>query len=334
MIGRIALKELLHSVLTIRFAITVLVCCLLMPISVGVLSNDYLSEKADFEGRQELEALRQGGKGQMVKVFRPVPQLMALFRGTGAYSVNGIELNDEPWNRQLSSTVQSPTEAVFPTVDLTFILGFVLSAMAVILSFDSLSGEKAYATLRLVMANRLPRSSLVIGKWIGLSVALLIPFLLGIIISLLVFILITGIGFEIEAWSALGLSIAVATVYLSLFILLGITVSAFTRTPTQSIFIGLGLWGVLTLLVPQLAVAAAGSIFPTPTIQELEKNMRLATNEYQRKIRATNMELVETARKAGWEYERVRQKRREHDSSSTVLSDIKSSDPVLSITYE
>jgi hypothetical protein len=58
MIRKIAFKELLTSVLTLRFAIIVLVCCLLVPISVTVLSNDYLAEKADYESRMSTSSDR------------------------------------------------------------------------------------------------------------------------------------------------------------------------------------------------------------------------------------------------------------------------------------
>jgi len=313
MISRIAFKELLSSILTIRFVIIVLVCCLLVPISVTVLSNDYLAEKQDYEGRIELEAEREGGKTQEVNVFRPVPRLMALFRGVSVNGVNGIKLQDDPWNEPKSSTVQSPTEAVFPTVDLTFIIGIVLSILALILSFDSISGEKAGATLRLLMANGVPRAAVVIGKWLGLTLTLLLPFLLGMVISILIFILITGVGFGTDIWFALSIGLVVSIIYISLFILLGITVSAFTKIPNQSIFAGLGIWGLLTILLPQISVAVADSLVPVPTVKELEKNMRLANNEYLLSTREANIALTERAKREGWDWPRLRQARRNHE---------------------
>jgi ABC-type transport system involved in multi-copper enzyme maturation permease subunit len=238
---------------------------------------------------------------------------MALFRGVSANAVNGIQLNDSPWNLQISSTIQSPTEAVFPTVDLTFIIGFVLSALAVVLSFDALSGEKAAATLRLLMANGVPRSSIVLGKWLGLTIALLLPFLLGMVVGLIIFIIITGVGFTAATWFSLGLCMLAAVLFLSAYVLLGIAVSAFTSTPTQSIFLGLGIWGLLTILLPQIAVAASDSLAPVPSIKELEKNMRLVTNEYHQETRERNMAIVAQAKQEGWGYQQARQKRRDHE---------------------
>jgi ABC-type transport system involved in multi-copper enzyme maturation permease subunit len=313
MIRKIAFKELLTSVLTLRFVIIVLVCCLLVPISVTVLSNDYLSEKTDYDSRVAMEAAREGGHWGRVDVFRPVPQLMALFRGVSVNAVNGIQLHDEPWNQPMSSTVQSPTEAVYPTVDLTFIIGFVMSALAVILAFDSISGEKAAATLRLMMANRVPRSSIVIGKWLGLTIALLLPFLLGIVISLIIFIIMTGAGFTADTWLSLALTVLASVLFLSAYVLLGTVVSAFTSTPTHSIFLGLGVWGLLTILLPQMAVAAADSLVPVPSVKEVEKNIRMATNEYHQATRDANLALAAQAKQEGWEYSVVRQKRRDHE---------------------
>ena len=313
MIAKIAFKEMLTSMLTLRFAIIVLVCCLLVPISVTVLSSDYLAEQSDYEGRIELEAERGGGQNSQVKVFRQVPQLMALFRGVAVNSVNGLELNDGPWFRHLSSAVQSPTEAVFPTVDLTFIIGFVLSALAMILTFDGISGEKAGATLRLLMANGVPRSSVFIGKWIGLTVTIVIPFILGMIISLITFFAITGTAFGTDVWLALILCMFASLLYLSVFVLLGLAVSAFTATPAQSIFVALGVWGLLTILLPQIAVAAADGLDPVPAVKSVEKNMRIANNEHLLAVRNENKAMTEVAIAEGWEFDRVRQERRNNE---------------------
>ena len=313
MTGTIAIKELLTSIRTIRFVVTILVCCLLIPVSVLVLSSDYLTEKGDYEGRVKLEQDRETGRSQEIKVFRPTPQLMPLFRGVSVRSINSISLNDDPWNSPVASATQSPTESVFPTVDLTFIIGIVLSILALILSFDSLSGEKTGATLRLVLANRLPRSSIVIGKWIGLTVTLLIPFLLGLIISFLIYILLTGVSFATYEWLSLAVCLGAAVVYISLFTLIGLTVSAFTGNPTHSIFIGLAVWGILTVLLPQISIATANELQPIAAPKEIEKNMRYAHNEYLNAVRDTNRDLVEQAKNEHWEYQKLRQKRRDHE---------------------
>ena len=302
MIGQIAGKELLNTFKTVRFLIVILICCLLTPISVWVLSSDYLKEVQDYQGRVELEQRRETGKDFLINVYRPVPQLSALFRGTSGDSVNSISLRGMVgWNMPTAAATQSITHAIFPTVDLTFIIGIVLSALAVMLSFDSVSGEKSDATLRLMVSNPVQRSSVILGKWLGLVLTLWIPFLVGMIISLLIFFGVTGIELSPDNWAALGLAITTCLIYLALFVLMGIVVSATTTRRTVSIFASLALWGALVILLPQIANAVSDIIEPVPSSQEIEKNIRLAYNNFANTIRKENREISEKAIQEKWE---------------------------------
>ena len=302
MIRQIAGKELLTTLKTVRFLIVVLICCLLTPISVWVLSSDYLKEVEDYQGRVDLEERRETGKDFAISVNKPVPQLSALFRGTIGDSVNSISLRAlVGWNMPVAAATQSVTHAIFPTVDLTFIIGVVLSALAVMLSFDAVSGEKADATLRLMMSNPVQRSSVILGKWLGLVLTLWLPFVVGIIISLLIFIGVTGIDLSSDNMTALALAIATCLVFLALFVLIGIVVSALTKRRTVSIFAGLALWGLLVILLPQIANAVSDVIAPIPTSQEIEKNIRLAYNDFANASRKENMETSEKALRENWD---------------------------------
>ncbi len=300
MIGTIAIKELLFSIKTVRFIVTVLICCLLIPISVWVLSNDYLRDEEDYRDRLALEERRETGKNFLISVNRPIPPLSPLFRGVCPESANSIELKHAvAWNYPVAAATQSVTHDIFPTVDLTFIIGVVVSALALMISFDSISGEKANATLRLMMSNAIPRSKIVIGKWVGLAGALLLPFLVGMLISLLIFFSITGLNLSGDNWLALSLALMVSIIYLILFILIGIVISALTSNPSVSIFLCLGAWGLLTIILPQTAIAVSDVLGPLPTPQQIERDIRVNYNNFANGLRESNRELIEEARREG-----------------------------------
>ena len=319
MIRRMAAKEFLNSINSLRFVVVTLICCLLMPMSVWVLSSDYLREVEDYQSRVSLEEKRQAGKENSIGVSRPVPQLSALFRGISLDAVNAVDLKFQlGWNQPHAVATQSDTHAVFPSVDLTFIISFILSAMALVLSFDAISGEKVAATLRLVMAGSVPRNSLVIGKWVGLSATIFIPFVMGIVISLLLFINITGVNITWTNWVSLFMALLSILVFLSTFLLLGITISASTSSPAKSIYICLAVWGVLTMLIPQMALSASEWINPVPTAQEKEKNIRMAHNEFCDKVRNDNIALSNRALREGWSDSRVSRAHRANEINLAV----------------
>lgn len=312
MTGLVAKKEILVSLTSVRFIITVIVCCLLMPLSTWVLSNDYIEDQRDHQARVELENRRTEGKNMATVVSRPVPPLSSLFRGVNTQAVNSINLKYYVgWNMPKSVGRQSITSAIFPTVDITFIVGVVLSALALMLSFDAVSGEKAQATLRLMMSNSVPRSSIILGKWVGLSTVVLIPFSLGVVLSLLVYFFITGVSLNGAEAIALVIALLVTAIYLALFVLIGITVSALTKNPALSILVSLGIWGVIVFILPQLSNAVASGINPIRSPQVIERDIRVAYNEMANAMRDKNIEITEKAKRESlpyeeWNPERVR----------------------------
>ena len=309
MIFRFAVKEILTSMKTVRFVVAMMVCCVLLPMSVWVLSTDYLHEVEDYQSRVGLEDRREAGKNYQIGVNRPVPPLSPLFRGVVSESANTIELRYMiAWNRPVASAVQSPTHDIFPTVDLTFIIGMVLSAMALIFSYDAVSGEKDKATLRLVMSNSIPRYQVVLGKWLGLSAVLLIPLLAGLLLSLMIFFSISGVSFSGDDALALTLALVVSVIYLSLFTLLGITVSTLTRNPSVSIVICLGVWGFITIILPQAAIALSDSMVEIPAPQKIERDLRIAYNEYATAMQQNNYRIIDEAVARGEGFEQFRQR--------------------------
>ena len=65
-------------------------------------------------------------------------------------------------------------------MDWAFIIGYVLSLIALLFTFDSVSGEREQGTLRLMLANSIPRHTVLIGKFLGALISITIPFLLAV----------------------------------------------------------------------------------------------------------------------------------------------------------
>jgi len=307
MIIRMMSKEFLQSITTLRFLTLVLICCLLLPASISVLSNNYLNEMEDYQGRRSsTERAQNDPEAYSLTVNRPFPQLSALFNGVSLKAVNSIELRTAGrWNRPISAATPSITADLFPAVDLTFIAGVVLSLMALMISFDAVSGEKVKGTLKLLLSNSVSRASIVLGKWLGLTLVILFPLSVGLIISLLLFFGITGVALSGGNWIALGLQFGAIFLFVGLFTAIGITISAFTSTPTRSIFVCLIAWGLLAFIIPQVSLAAADAAAPLPVVQQVERTLRNYFTEFTREIHEFSKAQYTRGRAEGWEFERV-----------------------------
>ena len=82
-----------------------------------------------------------------------------------------------------------------------YIVRIVLSLVAVLLTYDAISGEREQGTLKLILSNGVPRSTILLSKCIGGYVTLILPFLVPVLIALLILTMSESISFTGEDWS-------------------------------------------------------------------------------------------------------------------------------------
>ena len=163
-------------------------------------------------------------------------------------------------------------------VDWSFIIGYVLSLIALLFTFDSISGERECGTLRLILANAIPRHTVLIGKFLGALISLSIPFTLAVLMNLLVISTSSNVHLGAEAWGRLGIISFIALLYTCLFLALGLLVSARVQRSAVSLVILLLVWVSLVVFMPSTLAAIAGdSASPRATHGLYERSWQLHT---------------------------------------------------------
>ena len=161
-------------------------------------------------------------------------------------------------------------------VDWGFIIGYVLSLVALLFAYDSISGERERGTLRLTLANAIPRHTVLIGKFLGAFISVSIPFILGVLVNLLVISTSSDVHLNVEAWGRLGIILFVAVLYTCLFLALGMLVSARVQRSAVSLVILLLVWVVFVVFMPSTLVSIAGRFTPSgPTYDLWERSSQL-----------------------------------------------------------
>ncbi len=144
-------------------------------------------------------------------------------------------------------------------VDWTFIIGYILSLIALIFTFDAISGEREHGTLRLMLANSIPRRTVLIGKFLGALISTTIPFMLAVLVNLLILSTASAVHLNIQAWGRLGIIFCIALLYTCLFLALGLLVSARVQQSAVSLLILLLTWVTFVVFMPStLASLASG----------------------------------------------------------------------------
>ena len=80
----------------------------------------------------------------------------------------------------------NPFLAMFLTIDVVFIFKIVLSALAILFAYNTISGEREDGTLKLVLSNSIPRDTIVFGKYLGGMLSLFPIVLMSLIVALII----------------------------------------------------------------------------------------------------------------------------------------------------
>lgn len=272
MIGTIVRKEIAANLLSYKFFIVILLAAVLIFTSLFVMGRDFRARQADYQ-------LIRPKPGQPIAVLPPNP-LSVFAQGMEDSMTRSFEVGPVGIEARTGRSGGNPVFAFFPAPDFVYIVRVVLSLVALLFGFDLVSREREAGTLKLMLANALPRSTLMAGKWLGSFLSLAVPFLLVSLIG----IALLGLSptFRLDGGQALRLAFLLAwsLAYAALFLSLGLLVSALVRRSSSSLVVLLLVWALLVFVLPNLGTLAARQLVDVPSVKALsEKRDQVWTRE-------------------------------------------------------
>ena len=278
--GMVVRKQLLESFGSARFMVAVLLC---MTVGVGatvIRTQAYQSSLAIYRlNRIQHGAEAKSYKGPYRLTYSGVsldkrPVLLGIFYGglepTRPMTVR-ITANRDPQTVDQHEQA-NPIAELFQAVDLMWFTMVVMSLLALVFSYDLVSGEKETGTLRLTFSHPMPRSQLLLGKWVGGYLSLGLPFILTALCSLGV--VAFALGSEVGSGDLAGYALLMLSglLYTGAFFSIGLFVSSRTHRSFTSITVLVAVWAGATLAVPHLSPYVARLLVRLPTIQEVERD--------------------------------------------------------------
>jgi len=230
-------KEIAQTVLDLRFVIATVLCVLPIPLGMYVRRKDYERRLATYQTEHQTYRQRHGTPATPVSAyveaqgFRPPPILSVFASGVAPFMPDKVITSYMGLFRTVKGpSAENPESVLFGKPDLLFNVTFIVSLAALILSFNSISGEKEMGTLRLLIANSIPRSRILLSKLVGNYVALSIPFIVSVLISLLILEASPDVSIaSSHVWPALLVIVVVTLVFLLGMVSLGICISTLTH---------------------------------------------------------------------------------------------------------
>lgn len=263
-----------------RTAWTMLVTLLVISICAAFVSNAEVSRRAEERLTQQAEAdaIFQAQPDRhphrMVHyghyVYRTASPLAVIDSGIDSMVGTSVFLEG---HRQNSATFAAAREtgllARFGSFSPAFTLQTLVPLLLIICGFATVTREKENKTLYQLIGQGVSNNSLVFGKALALWMVALLALLPLLVLGLAA----TGdeeFGFRQSLFS-MGLGYLS---YLSVWVLLIVSISAILRTSAQALSVLLGLWIVTVVLMPRIAGAYASTVVPSPS--QIETNLRLA----------------------------------------------------------
>lgn len=264
MLKTLVLKEILNNLLNLRFALAYFLCTFLLVGSVSIMLSDYLAWKDVHDANRRVYDRQYTDIGHVWQymwhnkvVLRP-PALTRVFALGGEKDADQRAAVAPEFPPYLYGDFKrNPLTNLFPSVDMVFIVGVIISLLIFVLSYDSIAGEREEGTLKVLLAGPVPRDLIVLAKWLGGFASLVIPLITGWIVVALVLAFSGHLSAGIDVWLRIAALFVVTVLYVAVVFSLSLMVSLLFKSSATAILALLMVWVVLIVAVPAASTSIA-----------------------------------------------------------------------------
>lgn len=281
MLGLLTMKEFLAHFKSLRFQISFLLIVGIMTFSGLMFSIKYRQELEDFSQNriENSDLLSEHAENLSTVAFSrqqvytaPSP-LELLAEGRRKLLPNSFKVNVFTLSYPEQKTRANYLLSRFNDLDWSFIIVYFLSFLALLLTYDAISGEREDGTLRLLMSYSVGRDKVLLAKFLGAFLIIIIPLALGILVDILILMVSGSVAFELSHWAKLLCVIGVSVVFLSLFLFIGLLVSTRSAHSVVSMISLLLIWTVLVIIIPSTGKIFATKFYRIPSRAIVDKEI-------------------------------------------------------------
>jgi ABC-type transport system involved in multi-copper enzyme maturation permease subunit len=287
-IWRIAKKDFLVNLMTFKFAVGTILCVVLMAVFTSILLKDY-QQRLDNYNQAVADDAAELRKARVYKNVRPIvyrpPEILSIFsEGFEKRFGNAvrIELDNVP-EIESKHAEKNPLLVIFPTLDISLVFGIVLSILALLIAYDTVSGERERETLKLMLSGTATRHQVLTGKLVAGLTTLAIPVTMAFIVAALILCLSPHVNLRGSDWAALTMMYIVLLICISALYNIGLLCSCLTKRSTTSLMFALLSWIILVMLIPNISVSLAREFCVPEPPEKREGQVAALEAEFDRK---------------------------------------------------
>lgn len=289
MFWTITKKELLSNILTFRFIIGTLLLLVLVMLFTFILLDEYsqsLEEYSKLLSKNE-ESMSKTMTYQNLKPFiHRSPEVLTIFsKGIDDNVAKSVQISIEeiPF---LKSTARSrnPLLSVFAVLDVALIFKLIISILAFLFAYDAISGEKESGTLRMILANSIPKHQLVLGKFMGGMSALAIPIALGFVITSLIVEFSPITNLSGNEWGRIFFMFISSLLLVGVLFSIGLLASSLTKRSAITLMFLLFVWITFLLILPNTSSYLAIRLKPTESLRKINSQIQIIEENLRKEI--------------------------------------------------
>ncbi len=271
MFGTMIKKEIVSTILDLRFIIASLLFLVLIPLGMYVSRKGYEQRLANYQLEHQMYRQKYG-KDVFYEVevqgFRP-PAVQSIFASGLDHCIPDKVITTRSGIFRTAKDVRGDSPAlIFGRMDFFFNMCFVASLVALAFTFNCISGEKQAGTLGLMLSYPVSRSHILLSKIVGAYVALLIPLTMSVLIASIILELSQDISILLpELYPSFLIILAATLVYLLTMVTLGVLISGTTQKPIISMTVSLFVWVIMVLALPKAGTMLARITYPVEAEQ-------------------------------------------------------------------
>ena len=317
MLKYIVRREILDNLLSLRLSLTLILMVIIMSTSAFLFISDHKEARSAYsvslrENREQLEGRFKSSQMPWTLwnvlsspsgrqwIYKKPSDFTFLADGhdkdlPNTFSMSAFEAIG-PDTRLRTNPLLQP----FESLDWSLVIGVIMSFAAIVLTFDAISGNRERGTLRLTMSSSVPRATVLLGKYIGAFVSILIPLLAGILLNVIIIAVSGIIPMDATAWARIGTLSLVSIFYVAGFVSLGIFVSSVTRESATSLIILLLSWAMLVIVIPGVGGIITSRLVHVPSSEEVKTNGWAAADRAKDEYLSRHPEMRGIAFGSGW----------------------------------
>jgi ABC-type transport system involved in multi-copper enzyme maturation permease subunit len=274
-IWTIAKKEFLEKIFDFRVTISFVIAIILATVVSVVVGDEYATQKAKYDAM----VAEAQGIGKEIKVYSqfrsevvlPPSPLCVFSKGIDLPTPLAVPISPQRVPKyDVSLAVENPLMKVFDSLDLVTVFRILFALLAILLTFDTISGEKELGTLRLLLSSQVSRRQMLVGKAAGSIMVLAAVATVTTAFGLLTVQAFANLLFSFHQFVQASLFLVTTILYLTIFAMIGTFTSVICQRSSTSLVLALFAWFFIAVVQPEINTFLASELSPVSKLEEIQ----------------------------------------------------------------